>query len=48
MQEDGICVLSGKKYYFGLGGGTQAFKDYNEKNVLYFIIFYLKIEKFCN
>lgn len=33
MKENGVCILSGKKYYFGLGGGTQALKDYNDKKV---------------
>lgn len=31
LNKSGICILSAKRYYFGLGGGIQTLKDYNSK-----------------
>lgn len=28
LSKDGVCIVAGKRYYFGCGGGTMAFADY--------------------
>ncbi len=30
LNEDGLCLIAAKRYYFGCGGGTIDFTDYLE------------------